>query len=106
MEQNSEHPHHRSHRYRHHLRDHLLYGHIDHKRSRANQLSGFLFAVTIKIPIFGLENGNKLKNRYRLMKTRNLCLAALMACSMATTAQNNNYGYYKDIFMDSGIRLN
>lgn len=40
------------------------------------------------------------------MKTRNLCLAALMACSMATTAQNNNYGYYKDIFMDSGIRLN
>lgn len=33
-----------------------------------------------------------------------LCLASCV--TLPTQAQNNNYGYYKDIFMDSGIRLN
>ena len=33
-----------------------------------------------------------------------LCCTSL--CSSPVLAQNNNDGYYKDIFMDSGIRLN
>ena len=33
-----------------------------------------------------------------------LCLASCV--TLPTQAQNNSYGYYKDIFMDSGIRLN
>ena len=32
------------------------------------------------------------------------CCASI--CSSPALAQNNNDGYYKDIFMDSGIRLN
>lgn len=44
------------------------------------------------------------------MKTRNTliaaCLCAIGLSALPTQAQNNGYGYYKDIFMDSGIRLN
>ena len=44
------------------------------------------------------------------MKIRKNCIAALLcAIGLAASpaqAQNNSYGYYKDIFMDSGIRLN
>ena len=41
------------------------------------------------------------------MKTKNITLIAALALStLAGHAQNHGYGYYKDIFMDSGIRLN
>ena len=44
------------------------------------------------------------------MKIRKNCIAALLCALGLSTlplqAQNNGYGYYKDIFMDSGIRLN
>lgn len=42
------------------------------------------------------------------MKKKNITLSLLLmaAICLPTQAQNNSYGYYKDIFMDSGIRLN
>ena len=42
-----------------------------------------------------------------IMKTKNITLIAALALStLAGHAQNHGYGYYKDIFMDSGICLN
>lgn len=41
------------------------------------------------------------------MKAKNLTLIAALALSTLTgSAQSHTHGYYKDIFMDSGIRLN
>ena len=44
------------------------------------------------------------------MKKRKSYLAGLLllasSVALPIQAQNNGYGYYKDIFMDSGFRLN